>query len=78
MELAQRVGIPLERRKRGKRLGDLVLGIAMLGQRALHACYYAAGFVGPKLLAAHRNPHVTHLSWTTWRAGSIAAADIGD
>jgi hypothetical protein len=53
MEFTQGVPVTLEGRERGKRLSDLVLGIAMLWQDALHTGHDAAGFVSPKFLAAH-------------------------
>ena len=62
VQLAEHVGVPLERRKRGKRLGDLVLGVAMLRQGALHTRDDAAGLAAPEFLAAHGYPHGTHLS----------------
>ena len=42
--------------------GDLVLGVVMLWQSALHTRYDTAGSMGLKFLAAQSCPHLTHLS----------------
>src|ERR1700727_517684 len=65
-----------EGRKLGEHVGDFILRIVMLWQNALHTRYDATGLVGLKWVAAHRYSHVTHLSWTTLVAGTVAATEI--
>jgi hypothetical protein len=48
----------------------------MFWQDALHTRYHTAGFVGLKLIAALGFSHLTHLSWTTLVAGTVAAAEF--
>ena len=67
-----------ECRKAGEHLGDLALLVAVLGQRALHGRYDAAGFVSPKFPAAQTFAHFPDPSWTTWRAGNAAACFLAD
>src|SRR5271155_4520900 len=78
VELAEQIPVIPERGKLGEHVGDFLLRIVMLWQDALHARYDATGLVGLKCVAALRYSHVTHLSWTTWVAGTVAAAEICD
>ena len=75
VELAEQIPVIPERGKPGEHVGDFILRIVMLWQDALHTRYDAAGLVGLKFVAAHGYSHVTHLSWTTLVAGTVAATD---
>src|ERR1700744_82720 len=78
VELAEQISAIPERGKPGQHVGDFVLRIVMLRQDALHTRYDAASLVGLKSVDALGFSNLTHLSWTTLVAGTIAAAEISD
>ncbi|MFZ0716547.1 hypothetical protein, partial [Mycobacterium sp.] len=78
MELAEQIPVIPERGKPGQHVGDFILRIVMLWQDALYTRYDAAGSVGLKFIAVLGFSHLTHLSWTTLVAGTVAAAEICD
>ena len=78
MELSEQIPVIPESGKPGEHVGDFILRIVMLWQHALHTRYDATGLVGLKCVASHRYSHLTHPSWTTLVAGTVAAAEICD